>query len=86
MGIGNCIEIALSTIARPRYRASIFLCYKFVSLKIVVHILFAINAVYPKDLDAMQCQMSFPVMQWSILKIEIRCNFYFLKTKVDQEW
>ena len=37
-------------------RTSIFTCQKFVSLKIVVNVLFGINGVFPKDLGPMLFQ------------------------------
>ena len=44
--------------------ASIFTCVKFISLKIVVHILFVVKGVLPKDLEPMLLYSYLKVTHW----------------------
>ena len=48
------IELKLPKVRlSDQVRASSFTCQNFMSFKIVVHILFAVKGVFPKDLEAM---------------------------------
>ena len=54
VGIGYCIEKTKVRLL-DQAKTSVFICQNFVSLKIVVQILFVVKGVFPKDLEPMLC-------------------------------
>ena len=47
---GITVKSSQNGVRPPLAESSIFTCQKFISLKFVVHILFAVKNVFPKDL------------------------------------